>query len=354
MSNRKQANSDHVNLNRLNLDSTIAWIPSAGIRRLFLTLLLCAAMSAVSLAQGRYTVSRPIPVPVTPAPAEEKQEYIPQHALPVLWETDYKYARLRAESSTQKLLIYLYADGGQEMPESLADTPLIPACQTFEREILDDVFVREGLDGYVLLKLPMDTQIADEDGAEQPILSLPEFEHMIEHPGLVVIDYAHRDAPYYGEVVGILPFLRGECPTAKNTATFLNLPPGTVTQRTLMYAVRIHPDKPLSTDGMPAPIVMQLASEHALFQAERGVLGHHNFGARSSQAKEVLGDGMPAEICAQSRSGVGLFEGAIACMRAWRYSPAHWSIARRSHTYYGYDMVLGRNGAWYAVGFFIN
>jgi hypothetical protein len=155
-------------------------------------------------------------------------------------------------------------------------------------------------------------------------------------------------------VVGILPFIRGVCPTAEQTGTFLGLPHGTLPQRTLTYAVRIHPDKPLSADGEPAPIVVQMAMEHALYQAERNVLTHQNFGMRSSQAQEVLGNGMPSEICAQSQTGLGLFEGAIACMRAWRYSSAHWSIAKREQRYYGYDMVRGKNGAWYAVGFFIN
>jgi hypothetical protein len=206
----------------------------------------------------------------------------------------------------------------------------------------------------VLLKLPMNATVTDEEGLEQPIYSLPGFEHMLGHPGLVVIDFARRDTPYYKEVVGILPFLHGDCPTSKQSETFLNLPPGTLTQRTLTYAVRIHPDRPLSSDGEPLPIVVQETTAHASYQAGRGVLGHQNFGARSNRVQEVLGGGSPSEICAQSQSGISLFEGAIACMRSWRYSSAHWSIAWRSHTYYGYDMARGKNGAWYAVGFFMD
>ena len=339
-----------LNENQQSPDRPVAETSRMSISKLFLTLLLCVAVSMLAAAQERYTVNRPVFVPFK----GELSEYVPQHVIPIQWETDYESARQRAESASRTLLIYLYAENGQEIPEALETVPVISACQRFDTVVLDDDFVRAGLSWCVLLKLPMDAKITGEDGTEQSIYSLPGFEHMVEHPGLIMIDYANRDTPYYGEVVGILPFLEGECPTAEQATTFLYLPPGTLTQRTLTYAVRIHPDRPLSGDGIPAPIVVQLATEHALYQAERGILGHQNFSARSYRAKEVLGGGMPAEICAQSRSGLGLFEGAIACMRAWRYSSAHWSIARRSHTYYGYDMVRGKNGAWYAVGFFIN
>jgi len=322
--------------------------------RFFLTLLIFAGISALAPAQNRYTVNRPVTMPITTPPADDFSDYVPQNTTPIYWETDYERAMEKAKRASQNLLIYLCADDETEIPEALAALPLVSACRKFDTIVLDDNSVRSGLCPYVLLKLPIDTKITGNEDTESTIYSLPGFEHMVGHPGLVVLDFEHRDEPYYSEVVGILPFMQGVSPTAEQTDTFLRLPPGTLTQRTLTYVVRIHPDQPLSSDGEPAPVVVQAATEHALYQAERGVLGHQNFSVRSSQAKEVLGGGMPAEICAQSRNGVGLFEGAISCMRAWRYSSAHWSIAKRSHRYYGYDMAPSKNGAWYAVGFFIN
>jgi len=354
MSNTNQPHSNHFFADAFSATTT----------KLFPVLLFSfaflAIFASVSLAQGRYTVNRPISTPAVspttmPIPVKEDlSTYKLQHTVPVRWETHYERAKRTAETSSRNLLIYFYADSLEYLPETLDAVSAIPACKKFDTVILDDTGVRSKLDQYVLLKLPINAKITDEDGVEQPILSLPGFEHMLHLPGLLVIDFAHREMPYYGEVVGILPFLCGECPTADQTTTFLTLPPGTLTQRTLTYAVRIHPDKPLSSGGEPAPIVVQLATEHALYQAERGVLGHQNFSARSTQAKEVLGDGMPAEICVQTQSGLSLFEGAIACMRAWRNSSAHWSIARRNHSHYGYDMVRSKNGAWYGVGFFLN
>lgn len=352
-------NSQHTN-SRHSVRLSGGGIFSIGAaNRCFLTLLFFAALSALATAQGRYTVNRPqmtMPQAQTPAlPEEMLEEYVPQHTIPIPWETEYEYAMKTAEQSSRCLLIYLCADDNDTfVPEALSHFPVEAACRKFDTEILDDGFVRSGLDRYVLLKLPMDATVPDDEGLEQSIYSLPGFEHMTGLPGLVVIDFARRDAPYYKEVVGILPFLKGDCPTPKQTETFLYLPPGTLTQRTLTYAVRVHPDQPLSSDGEPLPIVVQETTAHVLYQAERGVISHQNFGVRSNRVREVLGGGSPSEICAQCQSGLSLFEGAIACMRLWRHSSAHWSIARRHQTYYGYDMVRGRNGAWYAVGFFMD
>jgi len=323
--------------------------------QLSIILLFFCGISVFAAAQVQYTVNRPVMVPIAPEPiTDDWSEHIPIHTAPIYWETEYEYAMATAKTASRRLLIYLYANEESEIPEALAALPIVSACRKFDTVILDDTFVRSELCRYLLLRLPMDTTITDADGSETTIYAQLGFEHMLGHPGLVVVDFEDRNKPYYGEVVGILPFLQGETPTTEQTEAFLGLPSGTLTQRTLIYAVRIHRDRPQSTNGEPAPIVMQMATEHALFQAERGILNHQNFGNRSYRAKEILGPGTPAEICAQSQSGLSLFEGAIACMRAWRHSPAHWSIAKRSHRYYGYDMVRGKNGAWYAVGFFIN
>ena len=333
--------------------------------RFFLVLLILTGTSIFAAAQQRYTVARPITTSAVPFQGEEAEKegekeevktprFVPQNTAPIRWETDYQYAMKTAERSTLYLLIYLYADDKSELPEVLADVPVVSGCREFSTVVLDDDFVRAGLAKYVALKLPMDAKVIGEEGVAVPIYSLPGFEHMLELPGLVVIDFAHRDTPHYGEVVGILPFLRGESPTPEQTETFLNLPPGTLTQRTLTYAVRIHPDRPLSGDGVALPIVMKAATDHATYQAERGILGHFNFGTRSNRVREALGGGSPSEICAQTRNDESLFEAALSCMRLWRHSSGHWSIAKKSQRYFGYDMVRSKNGSWYGVGFFIN
>ncbi|MDR2704845.1 MAG: hypothetical protein LBC02_03615 [Planctomycetaceae bacterium] len=296
------------------------------------------------------------------------------------WETNYVTASQKAKEQSKNLLIYFYAVadsptiptsteerfikvGNNEirqvvyvLPQLQKPLPIAAACREFEQRAFFKSDVLDLLNNYVLLKLPIDAVQESKEAGQVgvPILDLPKFREMAHLPGLAVIDYEHKDAPYYEELVGILPFLRAKPPTSEQVQTFLTLPPGTLTQRTLIYAIRIHPERPLSTMGTFHPFVIKEATEHSVYQAKKGVLGHQNFGARSNRISGELGQGSVSEICAQSWTDEGLFEAAIGCVRAWRNSSGHWSAARKKHVYYGYDMVLGSNNIWYATGIFVD
>jgi hypothetical protein len=296
------------------------------------------------------------------------------------WETNYAKASQKAKEQSKNLLIYFYAvaDSPQipnsteerfvkvrnnevrqvvyVLPQLQKPLPIAAACREFEQRALFKSEVLDLLDNYVPLKLPIDA-VQESESAGQPnisILDLPKFREMAHLPGLTIIDYEHKNEPYYEDLVGILPFLRAKPPTSEQVQTFLTLPPGTLTQRTLVYAIRIHPERPLSTMGTFHSFVTKEATEHSVYQAKRGVLGHQNFGMRSNRISGELEQGSVSEICAQSWTNEGLFEAAIGCVRAWRNSSGHWSAARKKHTYYGYDMVLGSNNIWYATGIFVD
>ncbi len=292
-------------------------------------------------------------------------------------ETDFETAKAKAKENRQNLLIYFYAE--QDSPSLLNETeekfvssgggpirqvshvpahqrqplPIAENCRKFEKEILSDANIVSELRNYVVVRLPMETKATQEDGTEVRLLESPQFKEMQGMPGLATFDFANPGAAYYGELTGILPFLRAKLPTMEHVETFLTLPPGTVTQRTLIYAVRIHPENPLSTTtGFPQQILFDECQGHSEYQAKTGVLGHQNFGARTSRISAALGAGA-SEVCAQSWSGEGLYEAAIGCVRAWRGSPGHWNGVRGKNRYYGYDMVRGRSGIWYATGLFV-
>ncbi|MDR1964021.1 MAG: hypothetical protein LBQ50_09610 [Planctomycetaceae bacterium] len=296
------------------------------------------------------------------------------------WETNYEAATKKAKEQSKNLFIYFYAVadtptipssteerfvkvGNNEirqvvyvMPQLQKPLPIASACREFEQRLLSKSEVLTLLDNYILLKLPIDAVQASavEGQPGVPILDLPMFQEMAHLPGLAVIDYENKTASHYEKLVGILPFLRAKPPTTEQIQTFLTLPPGTLTQRTLIYALRIHPERPLSTMGTFHPFVTKEATDHSVHQAKTGVLGHQNFGTRSNRISGELEQGSVSEICAQSWTDEGLFEAAIGCVRAWRHSSGHWSAARKKHAYYGYDMVLGSNNVWYATGIFVD
>ena len=293
------------------------------------------------------------------------------------WNTDYRQAVQIAKESTKNLLIYFYAEvdspklpnlseerfvqsGGKEirqvtylnLPSMQKPLGIAAACREFEDSSLADTEVAEKLGDFVLLKLPIDAMIT-EDGKERSLLEEPMFAEMQNLPGLAIIDFQHTDEPYYEDVVSTIPFLRAKPIVREQMLTLLNLPAGTLTQRTLVYAIRIHPEKPLSTMGELHPAVVKEATQHSEYQAKIGVLGHQNFSVRANRLVRELGIDGASEVCAQSWADEGLLEGAIGCVRAWRSSPGHWKAVRAQHEFYGYDMVCGRNSTWYATGLFV-
>ena len=293
------------------------------------------------------------------------------------WKTDYRLAVQTAKESAKNLFIYFYAEadspellnlseerfvqsGNKEIRQvTYLDIPsmqkplsIAAACREFEDGPLSDPEMTEKLSDFVLLKLPIDATIA-EDGEERLLLEEPMFAEMQRLPGLVILDFQHTDEPYYEDTVSTIPFLRAKPITKEQLLALFGLPPGTLTQRTLIYAVRTHPEKPLSTMGEPHPVILREAAQHSEYQAKTGVLGHQHFGVRSGRIVQEIGVEGASEVCAQSWSDEGLLEGAIGCVRAWRSSPGHWRLVRAQHEFYGYDMVRGRNNTWYATGVFV-
>ena len=181
----------------------------------------------------------------------------------------------------------------------------------------------------------------------------PVFYEMLNTPGLAIIDYQHKDTEYYGKIVSVFPFLKKQPYTVEQTRAMLTLPPGTVTQRSVIFAVRIHPDSPKSTEGELNTRLVEEARSASQYQADIRKQGHHNWDRRFQKLNTYLPTELWAcEVCAESWPGQHLLESAIECVACWRYSEGHWSAVSAEHPYYGYDMKLGTNGVWYGTGVF--
>jgi hypothetical protein len=173
--------------------------------------------------------------------------------------------------------------------------------------------------------------------------------------GVILLDFAHPGQNYYGYMVSALPFASGKYYRFQPSylGVMLDLPPGTITQRTMVFAVRIHPMNPASTQGMNLPLLSAEAGSHSGHQAQIQVQGHHNWGQRFQRLTASLPGGLHArEVCAESWPNENMMDAAIDCVDCWRQSPGHWSAVSASHPHYGYDMQRGSNGIWYATGVF--
>src|SRR5204863_6283522 len=136
-------------------------------------------------------------------------------------------------------------------------------------------------------------------------------------------------------------------------ATMLALPPGSLTQRTLIWAVRTHPEQPQSAGSTLSSLLAFESEKHSLHQAGINLQGHHHWDQRFQSINSQLGAGMLSrEVCAESWPSQHLVEAAEECVHSWRQSSGHWEAVSGKHDCFGYDMRLGTSGVWYATGIF--
>ncbi|MDD4268964.1 MAG: hypothetical protein PHN77_12125 [Thermoguttaceae bacterium] len=256
------------------------------------------------------------------------------------WLTDYGKAVETAQQDNRMLLVYFYREDGGG------------GCRQFQSETLADAAIAAGLERYVLLKLPTAAEVSLA-GANTVLLKHPSLAEMVGLPGIAIIDYSDPQAPYHGQVVSTFPFLRGRAYTREQMNVILDLPPGKLTQRTLIYAIKTHPERPQSASGKLDAYLAAEAESHSQLQARIRLQGHHAWATRFQRINRRLPWGLLAsEVCAESWPGQSLLEAAIDCVHSWRRSSGHWSSVRAFHPIFAYDMRRGNNGIWYATGIF--
>jgi len=257
------------------------------------------------------------------------------------WHTDYAAARRVAKRDGRLLLINFLPKRGDEVQQDL------------ERALESEAELRDGLAEMVLVRLSTKAT-TKVDGKKQPLLDQPGYEELQGRAGIAIVDFEHKDEPQYGEVVTILPYTDGKYyrwePDYLKAA--LDLPAGSISQRTMIWAVRIHPEHPASTKGEFHPVLAEAAEEHSEYQARVGVQGHQGFGGRYQRIRSKLGSGQGREVVAESWRKQDMIDSCLDCVRSWRHSPGHWNAVLREHDKYGYDIRKGRNGIWYGTGIF--
>jgi hypothetical protein len=213
--------------------------------------------------------------------------------------------------------------------------------------------MQEILGMIVCARVPANATI-DVDGKPQRLLSSSAFSHLQGGPGWALIDLAHKDRPFYGTTVNVFPYASGKYYHWRSDYIWvaLNLPAGSLSQRTMIWAVRIHPERPQSTNGEFNPGLAAGATYQASYQANVGVQGHQNFETRFAQLTSASGSMGVSEVCAESWPHQDLIDSCLDCVDSWRHSSGHWQGVSRPHRRYGYDIRLGRNGIWYGTGQF--
>jgi hypothetical protein len=247
---------------------------------------------------------------------------------------DYAAAKEAARQTQAMLLVSV---------ESPTGNPADIVGQHLENPRLQQRFTTSGTP-WLFCRIGMEA-----DGAG--LVGDPALAEMRRGPGLFVVDYAHGE--FAGRIVSILPRTPGKYYrfSPAHVDELASLPAGTLTQRSLILAVRLHPEHPQSTQGVCDPQLCREAAAHSSHQARIRRQGHHDWQTRSQRI--TAGRGGAAEVCAESWENQDLLDSCVDCVASWRQSPGHWNAVRSAQAAYGYDIRRGSNGIWYATGIFV-
>ena len=249
---------------------------------------------------------------------------------------DYAAAGEAARAAQAMLLVSVEPTGGD---------PTDMAGQRLEQADVQERFLRSGTP-WVFCRIGI-----PEAGV---LVADPSLVEMRRGPGVFVVD--HTGGPLTGRIVSILPRRSGKYYrfSPSHIDQLASLPSGSLTQRSLILAVRIHPENPQSTYGFCNPMLCQEAAAHSAHQARIRTQGHHNWGQLSQRiVGNAGGAGSASEVCAESWENQDLLDSCVDCVASWRQSSGHWNAVRSPQSAYGYDIRRGPNGIWYATGIFL-
>lgn len=260
------------------------------------------------------------------------------------WHTDYSAAYRQAKDEHKQLLMF-FRD----------EKDLLTAGQ-LEQNVLAKPELKEVLEKFVRVMLPTTTlapRAKDAKPEDKPValLEYTAFAHMQKQAGLAILDLMDEKDHLFGKVVSAHPFSSNTITNDSGVRIMLGLPRGTITQRTLTYVLRTHPEQPASVWGKGDLILCEQCRIAAQLMANYGSVGHHDWGNRSAFVGGQFGTS-PMEV-ASIGGGATLFEAASSAVNVWRGSGVHWGMMITPNRFFGYDMVQAPNGTWFANGIFV-
>jgi len=276
-------------------------------------------------------------VAVTTVPASAgASTRLPADDPAMILEIDNYAEALEAARTNQAMLLVSIEPAPQRQDDDAV-------ARQLARPALRNRFTHRGVP-WVFCRLGM-----DEGGRE--LTETSSLQALRQGPGICVID--QTAGRWQGRVVTVLPRTPGKYYQFRATDLELlpDLPHGSLTQRSLVLAVRRHPESPQSTCGNCDDVLATAATAHSAHQASLMRQGHHGWQRRSQQL--TGGGGGASEVCAESWPDQDLLDSCVDCVACWRQSAGHWQAVSSPQTAYGYDIRRGNNGIWYATGIFI-
>lgn len=254
---------------------------------------------------------------------------------PITWHTDFLKASTLAKEEKKDLVVHFRADDSLD-------------------KAFDAPEVQQRLKQFVCVRLPVDYVYKGEK-----MLDRAQLADMHKSPGLAIVSRHDESLPYHDHLISAHPQVASRyrwAPSlgAREISIILDLPAtATLTQRSMIYAITVHPDAPKSVRCSCHAAMLEHAESHCYRQASMSNQHHANLVAvMGTLGSRVGAIGGASEVVAESWGGENMLEACFSCVDAWRHSAGHWGAVMSHHRYFGYDIGLSRNGKWYATGIF--
>jgi hypothetical protein len=267
---------------------------------------------------------------------------VPAQASKTTWLADYDKATERAVKEKKDLFIVFQEDGDLD-------------------DVLRDAQVAEQLKRFVCLRLPTSYKYEG-----KRLLDYPALADMMGKAGMAIVSLHDDKLPTHWQVISAHPLVGSRYRWVpeygvEQVKIILDLPAhATLSQRSMIYAVMVHPEQPQSVYGESAQAFLDHAQRHSQRQASMQNQHHADLIAAWNRMQSEMGASLhgPSEVVAESWGtfvgGENVLEASFSCIDAWRHSSGHWSAVSGRHNYFGYDIARAANGTWYATGIFAN
>ena len=256
------------------------------------------------------------------------------------WHEDYLAAYQEATDQRKPLLMVFTdpaePDSSASMTSSFADT------QTGAL-----------LDGFVRVTMPINTAAPSQTPGDFPTLLLEHrsFRHLGVRAGIAIVDLSDPDSGNYARVVSALAAPEGGRYSRDALRSLLELPTGTISQRTLLLTLRSSlPDSVFSRGTFSAEL-NSLANRNSRFMAHYEQVGAYEASERTTAVVQRFGaDAKLRELFFASEPGATLQDASEQAVQSWLKSEQDFTGLSNNGTGFGIELFQSpSSGRWFAT-----
>lgn len=256
------------------------------------------------------------------------------------WHQDYLAAYQQAIQDKQMLVMLFHDASNPDLSET--------RTSGFGAENLQPL-----LDKHVRVSLPINF-VAPGTEPNAPVTRLLEhrsFRHLRGQAGVAIVDLTDAQGPNFGRVVSALPLPSDGRFSPEVLETLLQLPTGSIGQRSMILAVRTGVTGDNFTTGEANSQLHQLANRNARLMAQAEQAGSYDQAARVTAIRESFGDGIRiGELLFATDGPTTVQEAAIQAVSKWMQSPEDRRVLNGSSFAYGIELFQSPTSQrWFAT-----